>query len=203
MQHKIIHSIKLRFRNLYLKPIINKLNKCNFSVVSNTCVGGFMLHDYKQKFNSPFINTYIPIRSYLLLINDFENNLKQKMINNKELSQKNNCPVGTIYDKHGNDINFYFAHSKSFEEALSDWNRRINRINYNKLIFLFDERQDEFDDKIILKINEVKYKHFVFSYRKHENCDNFIKVNDYAWEYCGKLSYKKPFDKIKLHKIVK
>lgn len=201
MKFHILNKIKLFIRKTYLKPIIKKLNNSNFSIITNTCIGGYILHDYKQRFNSPFINTFIPIRSFYLLLLNFEENIKLEPTCNEQLAIKNGCPVGTIIDKDGNDINFYFAHSNSFEEAINDWKRRINRICLKNLLFIVDERDDGLTEEYIKLFNSLPFKVHFFSYRKIKNVKGLIKYKKYAWEY-NTLSFRKPFDKLKLYKLV-
>ena len=64
----ILHKIKNSLRQAYNSKIARKLQDTNFSIISNTCLGGIMLHDFRQRFNSPFVNIYIKANDFIYLI---------------------------------------------------------------------------------------------------------------------------------------
>ena len=117
-----------KLRQIY--KVYNRLRLKNkdFSLIASNCNGMFMLKDLNLPYNSPFVNLWLPPKHFIAFLQnmDYYTNLELKFIKKRNISY----PVGLL-----GDIEIYFQHFNSEQEALEKWNRRINRID--KKIFLF------------------------------------------------------------------
>ncbi|MCM1426594.1 MAG: DUF1919 domain-containing protein, partial [Eubacterium sp.] len=108
------------------------------TIFAPSCWGGMTYNQLGLRFNSPFINMFENHDDYLkFLLNpqyyiDCKLQLKEMRFNN---DLKRDFPV-VLCD----DILLYFNHYISFEEAVSAWERRKKRIDWNNLfVMFFDE----------------------------------------------------------------
>lgn len=120
----------------------------NISIISDSCFGGFIYHTLGLKFQTPLINTRILPFDYIKFIDNLPYYLSCKLENYRkdELSPVDinswltyvGEPVGCL-----DDIVVRFVHENSFEEALCNWNKRINRINKdNTIVMMVIENQE-------------------------------------------------------------
>ena len=139
--------------NRYISLIKNPI-----TILSNNCWGGLIYSKLFLPFSSPLINLYIPSNSFLKFIQNPIYYLEKplQMIREGDI-RKNQCPIGKIGNGDDN-INIIFTHSFSFKEAEELWNRRVKRINKDRLFVKYsvsgqDKKQDEYlqiFDKILL-----------------------------------------------------
>jgi len=139
----------IRKLEVYIKGKINrlKINKDDFTIISNNCFGTLIYKKFGLPYQSPFVNLFIFADDYIYLLENFSpkimKNLKfidkinskyQKEIN-QDVNLKDYYPIGVL----NNNIELHFLHYKSEEEALEKWSRRCEKINYNRLIFKFSD----------------------------------------------------------------
>lgn len=90
---------------------------------------GVILHDLGIRFNSPFVNLWVGGDDFVKV----SKNLKEYM--SEALcfihSENVNFPVALL-----GDVKIWFQHYCTEEEALTKWNRRKERINYDSLFFM-------------------------------------------------------------------
>lgn len=82
-------------RKRYMKKRIVRLKNKDFSLISNNCNGGVLLHDLGLRFNSPFVNLAIYAEDYVKYLENFDyyNSLEIKFVDNPGLH-----PVGVLDD---------------------------------------------------------------------------------------------------------
>ena len=121
------------FRKLRLKFSNRNLNK-PLTLISNNCLAGCVLHDYKMRFDTPTINLYIPFPDYILFLQKFEYfvNADFEEIKDELVSY----PIGLL----GGEIKVNFLHYNSFEQAVEAWRRRAKRIHYDNIKVVLVER---------------------------------------------------------------
>jgi len=112
-----------------------RLHNRNFSLITNTCIGGIVYHDLGLRFLSPTINcgirdhaeffTFcIHLRHYLSLPLDF-------------ITTQWSYPVATLHGDYG-DVTVYFSHYKTREQAADRWEERKGRVNWDNIVVLMD-----------------------------------------------------------------
>lgn len=119
----------------------------DITFISQNCIGGIIYHDMGQKFLTPTINLYFMANDFVKFVQNLEYYL------NQELKLKDNTEVVTgVLD----DIEVYFLHYHTNEEAYEKWNERKQRVNMDKL-FVIQTDRDGFDDNTFEEFKKIKY----------------------------------------------
>lgn len=134
---KVLQKIAIKRRNSLLK------NK-DFSIISNNCWGGFIYQKYGLEYRSPTIGLYILGHDFVKLCSDLERYMRLKLVfipwenatYNYALKGRTPYPVAKL-----GDIEIYFMHYRSQQEAAEKWYRRVGRINPQKIIFKLSQRE--------------------------------------------------------------
>lgn len=94
-------------------------------------------------------------------------------------------PVGKL-----NDIEIYFMHYKTEEEAREKWQRRSERINWDKIIFKFSN-QNFCEKKHIEEFMQLPEKNKIcFVSNKEYNIKGTIFIRQFIWNKNVKASYE-------------
>ena len=133
-----------------------RLRNRDFTLITNTCIGGIMYHELKLRFLSPTINCGIRnheefftfcryLEHYLSLPLDF-------------IPSQWKYPVAVLHGEHG-DITVYFTHYHSQAEAQNKWEERKKRVNPNNTIILMDG--DNCTEQQVKAFDSLPQKHKV------------------------------------------
>lgn len=109
------------------------LRKSEVSLISSNCNGACILHDLGLKFNSPFVNLWMKPKDYIKLLQNLQHYMgcELSFVQEPDISY----PVGML-----DDVNIYFQHYESREEARQKWENRTRRMDFEKLYVLFSDR---------------------------------------------------------------
>lgn len=122
-------KVRKYWRNGYeRKKLLNK----DFTILSNTCIGGVISHDMGIQFASPTINLYIRPNEFVKFISNIDYYLSLELI---EIPHPAPYPVGML-----GDITLYLKHYGTFQEAKEKWEERCKRINRNKIYLMMTDR---------------------------------------------------------------
>lgn len=156
-----------------------KVNKDSFTIISNNCWAGMIYESYNLEKMSPTVGMFFMSHDYIKFISNLKHYLSSKIKfidykDSKYYDEKKTItyPIGIL-----DDIEIYFVHYTSADQVIEKWNRRIKRINYQNIIFKFNDQNDcTLDDvKDFLKL-PYKNKLF-FTARKDfvldKNCYRF------------------------------
>lgn len=150
-------KIQGKLRSINNRWIINKSKKklinSNFSIISQNCIGGVFYHDMNMKFLSPTINLHLKSEDFIKFVNNLESYLAKPL----EMKYGEQYPVGIL-----GDINIYFNHYETCEEAYEKWQERKERINFEKLIVIMTDR-DGFNENTMKKFLKIKYTKILFT----------------------------------------
>lgn len=121
-EHKLYKTIKrLRLKNK------------NMTVFSSNCNGAYILHDLGCPFNSPTVNLYFLPEHFLKFVRQPEDYLFAEL---EEIHVNGvSFPVGQI-----RDIQLYFMHFDSFEDAKEAWERRAKRVNLGNVYLIMTDK---------------------------------------------------------------
>lgn len=183
---KISKPFVLKIRNIRTK--VNNKKECkrhrkllteantNFSIISNNCWGGLVYQYFGLPYTSPTIGLFFMDDDYirflerldyylaqpLRFISIGESRYKQKLLS--ESTAKVNYPIALL-----DDIEVHFLHYKSEKEAEEKWNRRIKRLNRDRLLIKMSQRS--LDSKEMLdRFEALPFKNKVcFTEYKREN----------------------------------
>lgn len=193
------NSLKILYRKL-LRRRINayyqqNINNKDCSIISMNCVGGVVSHELGLRFNSPTINLWFKPSEFIKFVSQLKHYLYDCEIQvDAESSAECGYPVGKL-----DDINVYFTHYESFEQAKEKWEERLKRLNMDNLYIVMVER-DGCSKQDILSFDNLKYKHkVIFTAKEYpqfhsayyipgceENACNVKNLCDYQSKFTGK-----------------
>ncbi|MDM0632410.1 DUF1919 domain-containing protein [Clostridium perfringens] len=202
LRQKFFLKISVSNRKKINKYMNEQIEKKDFTIISSFCGGGTLYHDIGMKFLSPTINLAFDGEDFCSFCENLEYNLSQQIREYK--TDKVSYPVGKI----GDNIEIRFVHYKTFEEAVTKWNERVKRINFEKIFIMATDRDGMNSKKCLSRFDRLPYKKVMFTAQKY----------DYDWAvYCpcfkgksnvgimtgisgisGKRFYEKYFDILKI-----
>lgn len=138
-------------------------NNNNVTVISNDCWSYFMHQEMELKYNTPFVDVWISNPNYLNILRhlfeiDFHN-IKEV---NKELFTTNGGVITpsdykTFPVVNLDDVAIIQAiHYRSFTEFKSKWHRRVDRMNFHKLLIKFSDYDGELNEFQSLNLSDPK-----------------------------------------------
>lgn len=164
-----IENYKLKL-NKFLRLKFAKYRKVNknFTIISNNCWSGIVYESYNMEKMSPTVGAFFMADDYIKFISNLKHylSLKIEFIDYKDSKyyDKNKnitYPIGRL-----DDIEIFFVHYHSKEEVLEKWKRRIERINYQNIIFKFND-QNNCSLKNVEDFIKLPYKNkLLFSVKK-------------------------------------
>lgn len=142
--HKV-HAFKLlAHQKLLTRQNRKNLIVKNFSIISNNCWGGAIYQKYGLAYRSPTAGLYLLGHDFVKFVErlDYYLSCKLEFISWEKCSYyeviKDNkpYPVARL-----DDIEIYFMHYPTEEEAAEKWYRRAKRINYDCILFKLSQRE--------------------------------------------------------------
>ena len=138
------------FDSLRIKINHIRLRDKEFSLFSNDCIGGVILHNCGVEFCTPTINLFFAnMKEYIGFLENIEIYKNLPVI--QDLSQKLDYPVGVIKCEKYGDISIHFMHYKSFNDAAGTWKKRCRRIDINNAFAILHMSQWSEDGYEILQ----------------------------------------------------
>lgn len=129
-----------------------RLTNKNFTIICNNCVGGVILHELGQRFNSPTINLFFRAEDYIRFLENLDYYLEQELT---EIQSNRGYPVAKL-----KDIIIYFIHYQTFAEAREMWKKRTKRIN-RKNMYIIMVQQSGCTEAILKRFDNLPYRHKV------------------------------------------
>ena len=159
---KIINTIRrIRF---YRKS--KKIQNRDVSIICNNCLGGVIYNTLNLQFLSPTINLSFKGDGFIHFTKHLNEYVEHGYF--EDLKTK----LGYYYGPYAllkcnelPDIKICFTHYKSFDEAVSVWKKRCERINYKKIFILYEARYEGQIDKID-NILSLPYKKYILTSSK-------------------------------------
>lgn len=112
----------------------------NVSIFSMNCFGGHIYQDLHWKYTSPTAGLFFFADDFCSVLEDisilkrqilFKSESKWDLANQKMKSRSHIYPIGYFQ---GTDIEIHFLHYHTELEALSKWNKRMKRFNFERFI---------------------------------------------------------------------
>lgn len=142
--------------NILIRKLIDKRNRSrlknrDFSLFASNCNGACICHDLGLQFRSPFVNLWLSSPDFVKLLESPAEYLAAPLefVEQTEFAY----PVARL-----KDVTVYFEHYASPEEARRQWERRCERINWNKLFVLMTDR-DGCTPELLERFDALPYKH--------------------------------------------
>ena len=144
-----------------------ELTNHDFTIISNTCVGGVITHNVGEQFRSPTVNLIIYEDQFLMFCRHLKEYSTCPVEKPTEAEtpqfESFSYPIGILRGKSVGlpDINLLFVHYKTFEEAKEKWETRFLRVNYDDIFIVMDRGMDS-RDEILDEFYQLQYKHKIF-----------------------------------------
>lgn len=108
------------------------------SIIATNCIGGEISNALNLRFNSPFINITMARKAFVEMCSQLETYMKSEL----QLSYaKDGSVLGTISPSGTcNPVTIRFIHDNDIKKVDSDFQRRKERINYDKLVLITDDK---------------------------------------------------------------
>ena len=160
-------------RALATKRRAAKLINHEFTIISNTCVGGVITHNVGEQFRSPTVNLIIYEDQFLVFCRHLKEYSTCPVEKPTEVEAPQfasfTYPIGILRGASVDlpDINLLFVHYKTFEEAKEKWEARFRRVNYDDIFVIMDRGLDA-RDEILDAFYRLPYEHKVFFTHKED-----------------------------------
>lgn len=198
-------GLRIKLRRNYIKLTAKnrrkKINNTDFTIISNNCWGGFIYQSYGIPYNTPTIGMFFMAEDYIRFISKMKEYLKNKLefIEPKKSHSyeliKNKGDFGTYPIGCLGDIEIHFLHYKTPEEAREKWTRRTKRINYNKILYKFND-QNACSEDLLKKFSEMPLKNKICFTCKEHNLKDTICIKQ-PKKYKSVMASYEPFGKSK------
>ncbi len=169
----MIDKIIKKIENIFNKFKNRKIKNTDFSIISNNCWGNFVYQHYNLEYKTPFVGLFVFAPDYIIMLKDLKYYLDKKLVFIKSAESKyyNELIEFNVIDKYPigalDDIEIHFLHYKDEEEAKTKWERRLKRINYNKLLIKFCDR-DNCTEELLKEFEKLNYKNKIcFTSKKY------------------------------------
>lgn len=197
--YKTLTLIQKIYTNVYELKLRKRLKNKDFSIICSNCIGGVIYHRLGKKFLSPTINLWLHQDDFLKFVLNLKEYIAKDLV---FINSEYDYPVAML-----DDIKIYFNHSKTKEEAKSNWDKRKERINYDNLFIIMYDRDGIIKDDI-KKLKNINCKNkIVLSDKEYKDIDyvltikpNYDKANGQQYldrDILDKRTFEKHFDFVK------
>lgn len=159
----------LQLRKKYFITLRNVFTP-DTSIICNNCLGGRISQDLGYSYNSPTVGLYFFYPDYIRFLTNLFQYLQSplhfrsesKYPQGRENMRKasHSYPIGYL-EYNGEEVEIEFLHYHSESEAREKWERRVRRINKDKLIILGSDNDCCTKDDI-QNFLQLPYKHKYF-----------------------------------------
>lgn len=160
---KIINKICLIINNCIRNNKVANWRKENkiehISIIASNCIGGLLLHDLGLRFESPTVNLSFPGEDFVKFCENLEYYLS-KDFSEFFIEPKYGFLTGKL-----DDINIYFVHYKTKEEAIEKWNERKKRIDFENMFFIHSF-QEGMNLSLLKRYLRLPYKKIIYVHKK-------------------------------------
>lgn len=131
-----------------------EVKRSEVSIISSHCWGGYTYNTLGLEFKSPLVNMFFDNEDFFRLLENIEGYMQQPLVKIGEEYETNlqrNYPMVQL----GADVKIHFNHYTDFEDAVTIWNRRKERINYNNIFVEMTAKSREEIDRFL----QLPYQH--------------------------------------------
>lgn len=143
------------------------LRNRDFTVISNNCFGGFVYQRYALPYRTPTAGLFFMPDDYLKLLGDPRRYFAAPLRFIDPLQARCAAALGAADPAYGSypvarllDVEIYFMHYATPEEAREKWTRRCARINWDNLLVKFCDQNGATEEQI-RAFDQLPYPHKV------------------------------------------
>ncbi len=139
------------------------INDKNVTIISNNCWAGWVYRRYGLMYQTPTIGLYFFARDYIEFCKQLDHYIGEKLefisaneskyFHNIVERKQQSVPIGLL----GGKVEIVFLHYQNEKEAYEKWNRRLERIRSDNLVFKFSE-MDLCTPQIVEEFDQLPYK---------------------------------------------
>jgi uncharacterized protein (DUF1919 family) len=178
-------KIKQRDRAIaiHLKKV-KSIQVKEFTIISSNCWGGSVYEDLKLSYQTPTIGLFFYAPCFMELLKDLKTttSLPLTFVETSNYEDANvfrsknfKYPIGKL----GNTIEIQFLHYKTEAEAKDKWERRKQRINWDKLFIACTDR-DGMTKELMKAFDDLPYENKVlFTAQKHPQIKASVQIKSY------------------------
>lgn len=195
---KIRNAVILIKDEISKRNLQKKLKITNFSIISNNCWGGAIYQKYGLVYRTPTVGLYIPGHDFVKFAERLEHYLACKLefiswensTIYEEIKTDKSYPVARL-----DDIEIYFMHYLTEEDAAKKWYRRVKRINRDHILFKLSQRECCFREDIEKFMSLPLENKLCFAYDEVEGTIHIPELKNWSGDetpllerYCDELS---------------
>lgn len=145
----------------------------DFTIISNNCWGGMVYESYALPKASPTVGMFFMADDYIKFVSDLRGwvHAELSFIRPEDSKWKEapevsgdarfgKYPIG-ILKKGGDSLEIFFLHYQNEQEAKEKWCRRVERINWDKLLVKFND-QNGCSEKNVEAFLSLPFQHKLF-----------------------------------------
>lgn len=159
---KLFKKIQFCFRDFFINRRARKKLKIDddITILSSDCTAGCIYKDLKLKFCSPTINCYFEASDFIKFLQNLRLYLYGEFVDRSD-SLHSYPLVGIKINDGKEEILLHCLHYKSAEEFIDKWIERRERINYDNVFVIMNDRNN-FNKQILKQFDELtEYKNKV------------------------------------------
>lgn len=134
-----------------------RLKQTEFSLLTSNCIGGLVCHDLGLRFNSPTVNLFIPAADFLRMCGRLEHYMQ---ITPRDAGRAEPGYPLLVLD----DVAIHCVHYGSANDAIEKWERRKQRLMYDRL-FITMLYRDGFTEDMLEPLAALPYPKVLFSHK--------------------------------------
>ena len=139
-----------------IKRATNRLLNREITIISQNCIGGVFYCDMGIPMQSPTVNLFMIQPDFIRFVNNLEHYLAVEL----EMHWEKEYPIGRL-----DDLTIHFMHYSNCKEARDAWNRRKQRVNFEKLLIVATDRNG-FDDSVFDAWKKIPHPKILFTASK-------------------------------------
>ena len=154
--NRAVGWLKRKKRSRKIRKMREEFRGGPCTILSQNCIAGVFYHDMGQKFLSPTIDLYFSAPDFIKFVLHLREYLSMPL----KMSWKESYPVGIL-----GDIAINFMHYHTCTEAVNAWERRKNRMQWDKILVISTDREG-FDEEVYRQWNLISYPKVLFTAQK-------------------------------------
>jgi len=174
-----------------VKQDIKSIQDIEFCIISSNCIGSKIYQILNLPYNTPTVGLFLYASCFVKFAADLSTYLEKELIftdhsiypeGNINRANNGNYPLGRL-----GDIEIHFLHYKDNNNAKQTWNSLCSRVDYDRLFFIFTDR-DLCNPSLIQSFDNIPHKYKVCFTAKKYTFKSCVQINKYRdQEFIGNL----------------